>query len=180
MRGRMVLYCTFCGKELDGKDISDYFIMEELDSSGDSIDLRTYKSLYEASQDTKISLGTFRNARDKGNTLIVRRRDKVPFRISWSDIHPNCFKVKKEIDRSEEREKERLEEASRKEALSKMNKEELVEVKRKEEEERSKKVWKLKSYSIECFPEIHSIRAIKNDYRSIRSIISWFRNWCNI
>ena len=59
MRGRMVLNCTFCGKELDGKDISDYFIMEELDSSGDSIDLRTYKSLYEASQDTKISLEAF-------------------------------------------------------------------------------------------------------------------------
>ena len=54
--------------------------MEELDSSGDSIDLRTYKSLYEASQDTKISLGAFRNARDKGNTLIVRRVYKVPFR----------------------------------------------------------------------------------------------------
>ena len=59
MRQRMVLNCTFCGKELDGKDISDYFIMEELDSSGDSKDLRTYKSLYEASQDTKISLEAF-------------------------------------------------------------------------------------------------------------------------
>ena len=135
----MVLNCTFCGKELDGKDISNYFIMEELDSSGDSKDLRTYKSLYEASQDTKISLGAFRNARDKGNTLIMRRKDKVPFRILWSNIHPNCFKFKKEIERSEEREKERLGEASRKEALSKMNKEELVEFKRKEEEERSKK-----------------------------------------
>ena len=139
VRGRTVLNCTFCGKELDGKDISDYFIMEELDSSGDSIDLRTYKSLYEASQDTKISSGAFQNARDKGNTLIVRRKDKVPFRISWSNIHPNCFKFKKEIERSEEREKERLEEASRKEALSKMNKEELVEFKRKEKDERSKK-----------------------------------------
>ena len=71
--------------------------------------------------------------------MIVRRKDKVPFRILWSNIHPNCFKFKKEIERSEEREKERLEEASRKEALSKMNKEELVEFKRKEEEERSKK-----------------------------------------
>ena len=27
LRGRMVLNCTFCGIELDGKDISDYFIM---------------------------------------------------------------------------------------------------------------------------------------------------------
>ena len=103
----MVLKCTFCGKELDGKDTSDYFTMEELDSSGDSIDLRTYKSLYEASRNTGISLNAFRNARDEGNTVIVRRRDKTPFRISWSNIHPNCFEAKKEIERSEKRELER-------------------------------------------------------------------------
>ena len=45
VHGRMVLNCTFCGKELDGKDISNYFIMQELNSSGDLIDLRTYKRL---------------------------------------------------------------------------------------------------------------------------------------
>ena len=139
VRRRMVLKCTFCGKELDGKDISDYFIMEELDSLGNSTDLKTYKSLYEASQNTGISLNAFRNARDKGNTAIVRRRDKTPFRISWSSIHPKCFEAKKEIERSEERERERLEEAKTREALSRMNKEELVEFKRKEEEERNKK-----------------------------------------
>ena len=99
--GRMM--CTFCGKELDGKDISNYFIMEELDNSRNSIDLKTYKSLYEASQDTKISSNVFRNARDKGNIVIVRRRDKTPFRISWSSIHPKCFEAKTEIGRSEER-----------------------------------------------------------------------------
>ena len=71
--------------------------------------------------------------------MIVRRRDKTPLRISWSNIHPNCFEAKKEFERSEERERERLEEARRREALSKMNKEELVEFKRKEEEERNKK-----------------------------------------
>ena len=59
VRGRMVLKCTSCGKELDGKDISDYFIMEELDCSGNSIDLKTHKSLYEASQNTGISLNAF-------------------------------------------------------------------------------------------------------------------------
>ena len=137
--GRMVKNCTFCGKELDGKDTSDYFIMEELDSSGNSVDLKTYKSLYEASQRTGISLGALRNARDKGNTLIIRRRDKVPFRLSWSNIHPRCFEAKKNLERSEERKRERLEETERREALSKMDKEELVEFKRKEEEEREKK-----------------------------------------
>ena len=80
----------------------------------------------------------FEMRRDKENTVIVRRRDKIPFRISWSNIHPNCFEAKKEIERSEEREGEKLEEAKRREALSRMNKEELVKFKRKEEERNKK------------------------------------------
>ena len=103
VHGRMVLNCMFCGKELDGKDTSNYFIMEELDSSGDSIDLRTYKSLYEAFQDTKNSLGAFRNARDKGNTLIVRRKDKVPFRISFIQI---ASKLRKKLRDQKKRKRE--------------------------------------------------------------------------
>ena len=71
--------------------------------------------------------------------MIVRRRDKTPFRISWSNIYPKCLEAKKEIERSEEKERERLEEAKQREALSRMNKEELVEFKRNKEEERNRK-----------------------------------------
>ena len=109
MRGRMVLKCTFCGKELDGKDISDNFIMEELDSSGNSIDLKTYKSLYETSQNTGISLNAFRNAKDKGNTVILRRRDKPPLEYHGQTFIQNALKLRRnrEIRRKRKREIER-------------------------------------------------------------------------
>ena len=76
-----------------------------MDKDGDAIGTKSYESLYRASQDTGISLNAFRNARDKGNTVIVRRSDKIPFRIPWTDIHPNCFEARKEDRRLSEREK---------------------------------------------------------------------------
>ena len=81
----------------------------------------------------------FRKVRDKGNTVIVRRRDKTPFRIMWSNIHKRCFDSKKRMQKDQEREKELLDEAKGREALSRMSEEELVEFKRKEEEERNRK-----------------------------------------
>ena len=109
-----------------------------MDKAGDAIGTRSYESLYKASQDTGISLGALRNARDKGNT-VVRRSDKVPFGILWSDTHKRCFEKRKEDRRLAEREKELKEEAKRKEMLSKMTPGEWVEFKRKEKEERNKK-----------------------------------------
>ena len=114
-------------------------MMKMMDKAGDAIGTRSYESLYKASQDTGISLGALRNARDKGNTVVVRRSDKVPFGILWSDIHKRCFEKRKEDRRLAEREKELKEEAKRKEMLSKMTPGELVEFKRKEKEERNKR-----------------------------------------
>ena len=92
-----------------------------MDKAGDAIGTKSYESLYKVSQDTGISLGALRNARDKGNTVLVRRSDKVPFGIFWSDIHKRCFEKRKEDRRLAEREKELKEEAKRKELLSKIN-----------------------------------------------------------
>ena len=103
--------------------------MKMMDKAGDAIGTRSYESLY---KDTGISLGALRNARDKGNTVVVRRSDKVPFGILLSDIHKRCFEKRKEDRRLAEREKELKEEAKRKEMLSKMTPGELVEFKRKE------------------------------------------------
>ena len=72
------------------------------------MDIKTYNSLHEASKDTGISLNALWNAREKGNRLVVRRRDKVPFQISWSDIHFNCFEKRRE-ERAESERRERLE-----------------------------------------------------------------------
>ena len=114
-------------------------MMKMMDKAGDAIGTRSYESLYKASQDTRISLGALRNTRDKGNTVVVRRSDEVPFGILWSDIHKRCFEKRKEDRRLAEREKELKEEAKRKEMLSKMTPGELVEFKRKEKEERKQK-----------------------------------------
>ena len=113
--------------------------MKMMDKAGDAIGTRSYESLCKASQDTGISLGALRNARDKGNTVVVRRSDKVQFGILWSDIHKRCFEKRKEDRRLAEREKELKEEAKRKEMLSTMTPGELVEFKRKEKEERNKR-----------------------------------------
>ena len=95
--------------------------MKMMDKAGDAIGTRSYESLYKASQDTGISLGALRNARDKGNTFVVRRSDKVRFGILWSDVHKRCFEKRKEDRRLAEREKELKEEAKGKELLSKIN-----------------------------------------------------------
>ena len=68
--------------------------------------------MYKASKATGISWDTLWNVRGKGNTLIIRRKDKVPFEISWSNIHPNCFEDRKEERRLKEREQELREEAN--------------------------------------------------------------------
>ena len=81
----------------------------EPEAIGTMLEVKSYNSLYEASKVTGISLNTLWNAREKGNTLIVRRRDKAPFEIGWSNIHPNCFEARKEDRRIAERE-EKLEE----------------------------------------------------------------------
>ena len=114
-------------------------MMKMMDEAGDAVGTRSFESLYKASQDTGISLGALQNTRDKGNTVVVRRSDKVPCGILWSDIHKRCFEKRKEDRRLAEREKELKEEAKRKEMLSKMTPGELVEFKRKEKEEEKQK-----------------------------------------
>ena len=54
-------------------------------------------------------MGALKNARDKMNDFVIRRKDKVPFQIYWANIHKDCFQAKKENEREAERQ-ERLEE----------------------------------------------------------------------
>ena len=86
--------CVYCRLRLDGKDKSSFFTVSELGTAsgsashsasgslGTMMNIKIYNSLYEASNDTGISLNALWNAREKGNRLVVRRRDKVPFQIS--------------------------------------------------------------------------------------------------
>ena len=137
--GKMPLSCTFCGLPLGREDRSDYISMARLDDDGKLDTIDTFDSMYKASKATGISWDALWNAREKGNTLIIRRKDKVPFEISWSNIHPNCFEARKEERRLKEREQELREEANRRKMSGEMTEEERIEFKGAEEEERDKK-----------------------------------------
>ena len=73
------------------------------------------------------------------NTVIVRREDKMPFKVLWSTIHKTCFYAKKDRERAAEREESIRKENERKAKIAKMTAEELVEFRKKEEEERKLK-----------------------------------------
>ena len=77
--------------------------LEELDGDGNAIDSFFNETLYKASKISGLSLNALRNARDKGNRLLVRRRDKKQFRITWCTSHDACFKAWREKEREEER-----------------------------------------------------------------------------
>ena len=73
--------------------------LEELDGDGNAIDSFFPETLYRASKISGLSLNALRNARDKGNRLLVRRRDKKQFRITWCTSHDACFKARRERKR---------------------------------------------------------------------------------
>ena len=133
--GKMVLNCMFCGLPLGREDRSNYISMARLDDNGKLDTIDTFNSMYKASKATGISWDALWNVREKGNTLIVRRKDKVPFERTWSNIHPNCFEARKKEQRLKEREQELREEANRRKMLNEMTEEERIEFKQAEEEE---------------------------------------------
>ena len=131
--------CTYCGRDLSKEDKMEYFALSEMDKKGESLPSRNYKSLNEASKDTGISMGALKNARDKMNDFIIRRKDKIPFQIYWANIHKSCFQARKENEREAELRKRIKEGNERKEKMSKMTAEELKEYRKKEKEESIKR-----------------------------------------
>ena len=81
-------------------------VLEELDDDGNEINSWFPETLYRASKISGLSLNALRNARDKGNRLLVRRRDKKKFKITWCTSHDACFKARREKEREEEQKKD--------------------------------------------------------------------------
>ena len=73
------------------------------------------------------------------NVVIVRREDKMPFKVLWSTIHRNCFQAKRDAERDVELKESIRKENERKKKINKMTADELVEFERKEQEERNKR-----------------------------------------
>ena len=97
--------------------------MGKLHPSGKTIETTYPKSIYEASKIADISLCSLRNAAEKGNRLIVRRRDKQSFLITWCSSHDACFEFKKEKERLERKQKA-LEEVEKAKELERLRREE--------------------------------------------------------
>ena len=104
IKEKKTLNCWICNQLLGHKDrMHDrYLELEELDSEGKAIESHFPGTLYKASQISGLSLHALRNARDKENSLLVRRKDKNPFRLSWCTAHELCFEARRERMRLEE------------------------------------------------------------------------------
>ena len=75
--------CTICGLPLEREDKKNdgHILMAKLDSNGEQIWMNSFDSMYKASKASGVSLNTLWNAREKGNEIVIRRKDKALFRV---------------------------------------------------------------------------------------------------
>ena len=87
--------CFICGEPLEYSDKMDHFSIEKLTRKGEIIHTHCPGSLYRASQISGISWNALKNAKDKGNRIVYRRKDKMPFELGWGTSHLPCFEERK-------------------------------------------------------------------------------------
>ena len=111
--------CIHCGGPLTREDrVKNGFGISKLSKkTGYLIEDHEVNSIYEAHKITGLSASSLKNAADKGNAIITRRKDKQRFILHWQSIHERCFQIRKEERRletirksSEEVKRKRLEE----------------------------------------------------------------------
>ena len=90
--------CTYCGKPLTREDrVKNGFGIYKIDEkTGYLMEYHEINSIYEGNKLTGLSVSSPKNAANKGNVLITRRRDKQRFILSWQSIHERCFQIRKE------------------------------------------------------------------------------------
>ena len=90
--------CTYCGKPLTREDrVKNGFGVYKIDEkTGHLMEYHEVNSIYEGNKLTGLSVSSLKNAANKGNVLITRRRDKQRFILSWQSIHERCFQIRKE------------------------------------------------------------------------------------
>ena len=99
--------CIYCGGPLTREDrVKNGFGISKLsEKTGYPIEDHEVKSIYEADKITGLSVSSLKNAADKGNAIITRRKDKQRFILYWQSIHERCFQIMKEERRLEMRRK---------------------------------------------------------------------------
>ena len=90
--------CTYCGKPLTREDrVKNGFGIYKIDEkTGHLMEYHEVNSIYEGNKLTGLSVCSLKNAANKGNVLITRRRDKQRFILSWQSIHERYFQIRKE------------------------------------------------------------------------------------
>ena len=112
------IVCTYCGRQLRCKErVKNGFGIYNLnEKTGHLIEEHEVNSIYEGNKITGLSVSSLKNAADKGNAIITRRKDKQRFILYWQNIHERCFQVRKEERWLEMRRKIREEVERKKEA----------------------------------------------------------------
>ena len=90
--------CIYCGGPLTHEDrVKNGFGISKLsEKAGYPIEDHEVNSIYEANKITGLSVSSLKNAADKGNAIITRRKDKQQFILYWQSIHERCFQIRKE------------------------------------------------------------------------------------
>ena len=110
--------CIYCNEPLTREDrVKNGFGISKLsEKTGYPIEDHEVNSIYEAHKITGLLVSPPKNAADKGNAIITRKKDKLTFILCWQSIHERCFQIRKEERWLEMRRKIREEVKRKKEA----------------------------------------------------------------
>ena len=101
------IVCTYCGRQLtcEERAKNGFGIYKLNEKTGHLIEEHEVNSIYEGNKITGLSISSLKNAADKGNAIITRRKDKQRFIICWQSIQENASKLgrKKGGQKREER-----------------------------------------------------------------------------
>ena len=78
--------CKLCSKPLNFEDMNAHFGID----LGYGMDLTIFASIYWVSKETGISICALRNAYEKANTTIMRRKDKQTYGLLWPGMCVRC------------------------------------------------------------------------------------------
>ena len=112
------IVCTYCGRQLKREEsVKNGFGIYKLnEKTGHLIEEHEVNSIYEGNKITGLLVSSLKNAADKGNAIITRRKDKQRFILCWQSFHERCFQIRKEERWLEMRRKIREEVERKKEA----------------------------------------------------------------
>ena len=87
--------CIYCNEPLTHEDrVKNGFGISKLsEKTGYLIEDHEVNSIYEAHKITGLSVSSLKNAADKGNAIITRRKDKQRFILYWQSIHKDASRL---------------------------------------------------------------------------------------